>query len=316
MTTRAEQSIGASGTAAPKRRKLSRGQAEALAAFLFIAPDTIGLLVFVAIPMLFSLSLGFFEVNGFGSYKFVGLANYRRMLNDPLFFQSLWVTIQYVIMLVPGLYVVGLGLALLIRRKSRLSGLFRTMFFVPNVVSLVVVALVWQVLLVDRVGFINQLLETIGLPSQSWLGDPTYAMGAVLLITIWFLMGYYMVIFLAGLQEIPRDYYDAAKIDGANAWETFTRITLPLLRPTSFFVLLVSTVSAVAGGQGFDLIYVMTKGGPANSTQLGIFYIYMQAFQFNDYGYASAMASVLVLILLLLTVILFALTKGGRFHAT
>jgi multiple sugar transport system permease protein len=123
-----------------------------------------------------------------------------------------------------------------------------------------------------------------------------------------------MILFLAGLQEIPQEYYDAARIDGAGAWATFTRITLPMLQPTSFFVLLVSTVSAVAGSQGFDLIYVMTKGGPANSTSLVIFYIYQQAFQFNNYGYAAAMASVLVLILLVITIILFIATKGGRFH--
>jgi multiple sugar transport system permease protein len=119
---------------------------------------------------------------------------------------------------------------------------------------------------------------------------------------------------LSGLQEIPREYYDAARIDGAGPWAMFTKITLPLLRPTSFFVLLVSTVSAVAGGQAFDLIYVMTKGGPDNSTSLAVFYIYEQAFQFNNYGYAAAMASFLVIILLLITVALFALTRGGRFH--
>jgi multiple sugar transport system permease protein len=136
-----------------------------------------------------------------------------------------------------------------------------------------------------------------------------------LFVTIWFLMGYYMIIFLSGLQEIPREYYEAARIDGASPWAMFTKITLPLLRRTSFFVLLVSIVSAIAGSQGFDLIYVMTKGGPDNSTSLAVFYIYEQAFQFNDYGYAAAMASFLVLILLVMTVALFAVTRGGRFEA-
>jgi multiple sugar transport system permease protein len=126
-------------------------------------------------------------------------------------------------------------------------------------------------------------------------------------------MGYYMIIFLAGLQEIPREYYEAARIDGASPWDTFTAITLPLLKPTSFFVLLVSTVSAVAGLQGFDLVYVMTKGGPANSTNLIVYYIYQQAFQFSHYGYAAAMASFLVVVLLILTGLLFVATKGGRF---
>ena len=184
----------------------------------------------------------------------------------------------------------------------------------PYVVSLVVVALIWKVLLIDKIGFINRMLELVGLQGRSWLGDPNFALGAVLVVTIWFLMGYYMIIFLSGLQEIPREYYEAAKIDGAKSWTMFTKITLPLLRPTSFFVILVSTVAAVSGSSAFDLIYVMTNGGPANSTSLAVFYIYEQAFKFNNYGYAAAMASSVVVILLAITVVLFALTRGGRFH--
>jgi multiple sugar transport system permease protein len=292
----------------------TRSRKEALAAWLFILPDCIGLLVFVAIPMVLALSLGFFSVNGFGAYKFVGLANYNRMLRDPLFIKSLGVTIVYVICLVPGLYISGLGLALLVRQRIPLIGLWRSLFFMPYVVSLVVVALIWKVILIEKIGFINRMLELVGLPGRAWLGDPKLALGAVLAVTIWFLMGYYMVIFLSGLQEIPREYYEAARIDGASSWNMFTHITLPLLQPTSFFVLLVSTVSAVSGSQAFDLIYVMTNGGPANSTSLAVFYIYQQAFKFNNYGYAAAMASVVVVVLLLLTVLLFALTRGGRFH--
>jgi multiple sugar transport system permease protein len=171
-------------------------------------------------------------------------------------------------------------------------------------------------MLVDKVGFVNRLFEFFGLSGYSWLGDPNITLYSILFVTVWFLMGYYMIIFLSGLQEIPREYYDAARIDGAGPLATFFRITLPLLRPTSFFVLLVSLVSAVAGSQAFDLIYIMTRGGPANSTSLVIFYIYQQAFQYNNYGYAAAMASFLVLILLIVTSILFAVTKGGRFHFT
>ncbi|MBV9875112.1 MAG: sugar ABC transporter permease [Verrucomicrobia bacterium] len=298
------------------RPRLKRSQREALAAYLFILPDALGLAIFVALPMLFSLSLGFFSVNGFGGFKFVGLANYQRMLIDPLFRQSLWVTFVYVLILVPALYVTGLGLALLVNQRIPFIGFFRSMFFVPNVVSLVVVALTWQVMLVDKVGFVNRLFEFFGLSGYSWLGDPSITLYSILFVTVWFLMGYYMIIFLSGLQEIPREYYDAARIDGAGPLATFFRITLPLLRPTSFFVLLVSLVSAVAGSQAFDLIYIMTRGGPANSTSLVIFYIYQQAFQYNNYGYAAAMASFLVLILLIVTCILFAVTKGGRFHFT
>ncbi len=292
----------------------TRSRKEAFAAWLFILPDFIGLLIFVAAPMALSLSLGFFSVDGFGGYKFIGLANYNRMFHDPLFLKSIGVTIVYVVFLVPGLYVSGLGLALLVRQKIPWVGVWRSLFFMPYVISLVVIALIWKVLLIDKVGFVNQMLELVGLQGRSWLGDPNFALGAVLVVTVWFLMGYYMIIFLSGLQEIPREYYEAARIDGANSWAMFTKITLPLLRPTSFFVILVSTVGAVSGSSAFDLIYIMTNGGPANSTSLAVFYIYEQAFKFNNYGYAAAMASTLVLILLAITVALFALTRGGRFH--
>ena len=292
---------------------LSIKHREWIAGYLFILPDALGLLVFVGGPMLLSLSLGFFEVDGFGGYAFVGLANYRRMFVDPLFLQSLRVTLAYVALLVPALYIVGLGLALLVQRTSRLNGLYRSLLFLPQTVSLVVVALVWQFMLVDKIGLISRVASTLGLGGLSFLGDPTIALFAIVFISVWFLMGFYMLIFLGGLQDIPKEYYEAAKIDGAGPVKSFLHITLPLLKPTSFFVLLVSTVAAVCGSQTFDLIYVMTKGGPANSTSLAIYYIYQQAFLFNEFGYAAALASFLVLILLGLTLILFLLTGGGRF---
>ena len=297
----------------PPRWALSNRARERWAGYLFVAPDAIGLLIFVAGPMILSLSLGFFEVSGFGGYEFVGLANYRRMAADPLFWKSLRVTLVYIVTLVPSLYVVGLGLALLIQRDTRFNGVVRSLLFMPQTVSLVVVALVWQVLLVDKIGVVNQALLTVGLPSLSWLGDPRFALYAVTAISVWFLMGFYMLIFHGGLQDIPREYYEAARIDGATPVQAFFKITLPLLQPTSFFVLLVSTVAAVCGSQSFDLIYVMTRGGPANSSSLAIFYIYQQAFLFNEYGYAAAMASVLVVFLMAITVLMFLLTRGGRF---
>jgi multiple sugar transport system permease protein len=298
----------------PRRSRLSRKHREWIAAYLFLLPDLLGLFVFLGVPMVLALSLGFFEVTGFGDYTYIGLANYRQMFDDPLFRDSLKVTATYVLVLVPGLYVAGLGLALLVKQKLPLIPIFRGMLFLPYVISLVVIALIWQFMLVDRIGVVNKLLSRLGLQGQSWLGNPDYSLGSLLVVTIWFLMGYNMIIFLAGLQEIPREFYEAARIDGASAWRSFRDITLPLLKPTSFFVLLISTVTAVAGQQGFDLVYVMTQGGPNNSTNLVIFYIYQQAFQFSHYGYAAAMASFLVLVLVVLTGILFAVTKGGRFE--
>ena len=302
------------GSRSTRRVPWSKRRRESVAGYLFIAPDAIGLALFAAFPMLLALGLGFYEVDGFGGYSFVGLANYRRMLLDPLFLQSLRVTLLYVLMLVPSLYVVGLGLALLVQRRSRIAGLLRSLFFLPQMVSLVVVGLIWQVLLVDKIGPVNRFFAGLGLGGLSWLGDPRLALASVVVVSLWFLMGFYMLIFLGGLQDIPTEYYEAARLDGASPARAFFYITLPLLRPTSFFVLLVATVTAVAGGQAFDLIYVMTKGGPANSTELTIYYIYQQAFQYNEFGYAGAMASMLVVILLALTLLLFSVTRGGRFE--
>lgn len=310
----AVESCGQPRSGGDGRKKISRKHREWLAAALFVLPDSIGLLLFVGIPMVLSLGLGFFSVSGFGAVQFAGLENYRRMFSDPLFFESVRVTVSYVVMFVSGVFVCSLGLALLIRQKIPFVGVFRSMFFLPHVVSLVVIGLAWQFMLIEGRGVVNQILDTIGIGGRSWLGDPNLALFTVVAISIWFFMGYYMVIFLAGLQDIPQEYYDAAKVDGANAWKTFWNITWPLLKPTSFFVLLVATVTGVAGLQAFDLIYVMTGGGPANSTSLGIFYIYQQAFQFNDYGYAAAMASFLVFILLAATAAMFVVTKGGRFE--
>lgn len=296
------------------QRGLSRKHREWIAAFLFLLPDTLGLILFLGIPMMISLGLGFFEVDGFGNVTFTGFTNYTTMLSDPQFMNSLRITLLYIFIFVPSLFVCSLFLALLIKQKIPLVGIFRSMFFLPNVVSLVVVGFVWKFLLTDQIGLINQLLQIIGISGNSWLGDPKFALGTILVVTVWFSMGYYMIIFLAGLQEIPQEYYEAAHLDGASHWATFRYVTWPLLKPTSFFVLLVSLVSAVSGAQGFDLIFVMTQGGPANSTSLGIFYIYQQAFQYGHYGYAAAMASFLVVILLIATIIMFAVTKGGRFE--
>jgi multiple sugar transport system permease protein len=298
----------------PARRGLTRKHREWLAALLFVAPDTLGLLIFVAIPMVLALALGFFDISGFGTYSFAGLTNYKRMFTDPLFLNSVWVTVTYVVLFVAGVFVVSLTLALLVKQKLPFVGVFRSMFFLPNVVSLVVIGLVWQFMLVDGRGVVNQFLDVVGLGNFSWLGNPSLALFTVVAVSIWFFMGYYMVIFLAALQDIPQEYYDAARVDGAGTWATFWHVTWPLMKPTSFFVLLVSTITGVAGLQAFDLIYIMTEGGPANKTMLGIFYIYQQAFMFNDYGYAAAMASFLVLVLLAATAAMFVLTRGGRFE--
>ncbi|WP_113358606.1 carbohydrate ABC transporter permease [Rhizobium sp. SYY.PMSO] len=299
-----------------RRKGLSARHGEWIAGYLFVLPDALGLFLFLGVPMLLSLVLSVYEVNGFGGYNFVGAKNYIRMWHDPLFWKGARVTALYALMLVPSLYVTGLGLALLVQQTNRFNAVMRSMFFAPNMVSLVVVALVWQFMVIDKIGVVGQTMSSFGLPAISFLGDPNFALITVVLVSVWFLMGFYMLIFLGGLQDIPKEYYEAAMIDGAGPVERFRYITLPLLKPTSFFVFMVSMVAAVAGAQAFDIIYVMTKGGPANSTAVLIVYIYQQAFSFGAFGYAAAMSSVLVVALMVVTAIFFGVTRGGRFdHA-
>lgn len=294
--------------------RLSTTQREWLAGYLFVLPDAAGLTLFIGVPATMALFVSVYSFDAFGSFTFVGTAHYRRMLIDPLFWKSLRVTVVFAVTLVPLLYGAGLGLALLVQRTNRYNAIMRSMLFAPHMVSLVVIGLVWQLIVVDKIGFLPQMLAALGLEPISFLGDPRFALLTVTLVCTWFLMGFYMLVFLGGLHDIPQEYYEAAELDGAGPLARFWHVTLPLLRPTSFFVLLVSTVSAVAGGHVFDLVYVMTRGGPANATSLLITYIYQQAFQFGDFGYASALSAVLIAGLAAISALFFAVTRGGRFQ--
>lgn len=304
----------ASGGAWPAGRA-GRRRREALAGYAFVAPDLLGLLVFVALPMVLALGVSVYEVDGFGGYTFVGLDNFRAMAEDDQLWQSMRVTAIYVVAFVPLCFVVSLGLALLVRDHFPGIGAVRMALFAPHVISLVVVGVVWQFLLIDKQGAVPALLRPVGLGDVSLLGSPGLALGTLVAVTVWFFMGYQMLIFLGGLKDIPAEYTDAAMIDGAGPWQRFRHVTWPLLRPTSFFVLVNATVGAVTGLQAFDLVYVLTKGGPANSTSTVVFYIYQQAFGFNHYGYAAALTTVVVGFLVLATGVMFAATRGGRFHA-
>lgn len=298
----------------PGTSRISAKHREWLAGYLFVLPDAAGLMLFIGLPAAMALFVSIYSFDAFGSFTYVGAAHYRRMLLDPLFWKSLRVTAVFAAVLVPLLYVAGLGLALLVQRTNRYNAIMRSMLFAPQMVSLVVIGLVWQLLLVDKIGSVPQMLAAVGVEAVSFLGDPRFALMTVVLVCMWFLMGFYMLVFLGGLHDIPKEYYEAAQLDGAGPVARFWYITLPLLRPTSFFVLLVATVSAVAGAHAFDLVYVMTRGGPANSTLLLISYIYQQAFQFGDFGYASAMSAVLVAALGALSALFFLITRGGRFQ--
>ncbi|MEA2255039.1 MAG: multiple sugar transport system permease protein [Solirubrobacteraceae bacterium] len=288
---------------------------EALAGWAFLAPSALGTGLFVLVPMLLAFALSFTSANGFGQYPWVGLANYERLFHDPLFINSIKVTLLFVVGFVPGVYLLGLVMALIVHGTIPLRAFFRVAFFAPYTISLVVVGLVWRYMLADRVGVVGSVLDQIGIDAPSFLGSPSFALWVVVAASVWFFVGYYMVILLGGLQEIPQDVIDAARLDGAGTWRMVTSIVLPMLRPTTFFALVLATISGLAGLQSFDLIYVMTQGGPANATSLGIYYVYEQAFKSSQFGYAAAMATWYALVLILLTGLAFKLTKGGRFDA-
>lgn len=287
-------------TASEKRARwwrTRRGE-ERLVGYAFLLPDVLGLAIFVGVPIAGAFYISFHDWSGIGDRTFAGVENYRTLFRDPFFLESLRITALYTFTFVPLLFVLSLALALLVNQGLKLTGFFRSAYFVPFMVSLVVAAIVWQFILQERAGILNAILETIGIDAQPWLGSTRLALVSVIVVTLWQGVGYSMIIFLAGLQDIPRDYYEAATIDGANAWQRFRRITLPLLKPTSVFVLVITFISAL---QLFDPIFVLTDGGPANATTTTVFYIYETAFEFLQLGYASTLSVALFLIILVFT---------------
>jgi ABC-type sugar transport system permease subunit len=229
---------------------------------------------------------------------FVGFDNYRRLLSAPDIHQALINTVLYAAGTVPLSAVLGLAVALLLNRPLRARGLFRTAFFAPTVTSTVAMSAVWLWIYDPQVGLMNAFLRAFGLPALGWLNDPRTALLALVIMSTWNGLGYDMVLFLGGLQGIPPELEDAAAIDGATRAQTFWRVTLPLLAPTTLFVLIITTVSAI---QVFTQVSVMTQGGPAGATNVLVFSLYQHAFQTFEMGYASALAWIVFLILLVLT---------------
>jgi multiple sugar transport system permease protein len=271
-----------------------RGQ-QWLVGYGFLLPDVIGLAVFVGLPIVGAFYISFHDWTGIGAREFSGLDNYETLIGDQAFLHSLKITAIYTFSFVPLLFVLSLALALLVNQGLAVTGLLRSAFFAPFMVSLVVASVLWGFMFQDPAGAVNAILGLFGVDPQPWLGSTDLALVAVIVVTLWQAVGYSMIIFLAGLQDIPRVYYEAARIDGAGAWQRFRFITLPLLKPTSVFVLIISFIGAF---QLFDPIFVMTKGGPADATTTTVYYIYQQAFEFLQLGYASSLSVVLFAIIL------------------
>ncbi|WP_182882440.1 MULTISPECIES: carbohydrate ABC transporter permease [unclassified Microbispora] len=273
----------------------------------FILPNFLGFALFTLIPMLAAFALAFLKWDSYNTPEWVGLENFRRLLRDENFYVALRNTLYYAVGHIPLTLAAALGLAVALDRKLRGVQFFRTAAFFPYITSLVAVAVVWSMLFNPTAGPVNQLLHALGIDDPPrWMASTDWAMPAVIVTSVWRDMGYYMVLFLAGLQTIPKEYYEAARVDGANAWERFWRITLPCLRPTTFFVVVMLTIQSF---KVLDLIVVMTDGGPGRSTLVLAQLIYREGITEGRFGYSSAIALVLFVIVLTVTVVQFRLNE-------
>jgi multiple sugar transport system permease protein len=286
--------------------RFTASRREAITFYLTISPWLIGFVAFTLVPMAISLYLGFTRWDLFSSPRWVGLENYARMTGDELFWQAIKVTTIYTLAYVPAEMIGGLSLALLVNQKVRGIGGFRTIFYLPSVLAGVAYVVLWMWIFNPQGGLLNTLLAYVGIQGPRWLIDPDWALPSLLLMTFWG-WGRAMVIYLAGLQGVPPELYEAAAIDGAGDWAKLWRITIPMITPTILFTLILSVISTF---QTFTSAFVATNGGPLDSTLFYVLYIYRQAFQFFRMGYAAAMAWVLFLIVLALTLILF---RSGQF---
>ncbi|QMV04106.1 ABC transporter permease subunit [Devosia sp. D6-9] len=274
-------------------------RAEERAAWLFLAPSLVLFLAFTVVPVISAFIISFTEWNLFNAVNFVGFGNYVGLLHDEIFLKVLGNTGYFVLVSVPIQIAIALLCALALNRGVRGQTFFRVVYFLPVVTSTVAAALVWSWLFNSNFGLINAGLSLVGVTDlPKWMGSTKWAMPAVIIVSIWQNLGYAMVLFLAGLQNIHQEVRDAAELDGATGWDRFWTITLPLLSPTMFFVLIISIIGSF---QVFELVFVMTKAGPANATNTLVYYIYQNGFQFYQMGYASAAAMILFLIVLVFT---------------
>ncbi len=291
-----------------KIRKLSKKELKKnLIAYSFILPNFLGFAIFTLIPMIFALALSFLNWDGSNAITFAGLDNFKNLFHDSTFKISIVNTIYYAVGTVPLTLAASLGIAILLNKKIFARNFFRTVFFFPYVASLIAVAVVWNMIFNPSMGIVNSFLTSIGIANPpGWTSSTVWAMPVIIFVSIWKNMGYYMVIYLAALQGIPAELYEAASLDGATAWQKFKNVTLPMLTPTTFFVSIMLTIACF---KVFDFVYMMTQGGPGRSTMVLVYHIYNTAFKNFTYGYSSAMSMVLFIIVLIITIIQFRAEK-------
>jgi ABC-type sugar transport system permease subunit len=299
---------GPKGEQRPQRRRRS------VRPYLYIFPTFFFLFFFTHWPILRTFYASLFKWSAAATAKqYVGLANYAQAWNAAVFWEVLGNNLLFAAGTVPLTLALALALALLINHQIRGLAVYRALLFYPTMIPMAAAAMIWLWILTPNYGLLNYYGRSVGLPDVHWLGHPRLALWALVLVGVWKRVGYYMVIYLAGLQVIPDHLYEAAIIEGATAWQRFWRVTFPLVSPTTFFVAVMAVIDAF---QAIDQVYLMTSGGPGNSTNLFIFYIYQNAFRFFDLGYASAVSAILFLILLALTMLAFrTLHRKVHYHA-
>lgn len=273
-----------------------------LTALLFISPALLGIFVFIIIPVICSFSLSFTDWDLLNNIQFVGLSNYKSILSEKYFLQVLSNTFIYTVAVSVLAVIIPLILACILNSKIKGSEFFKATLFIPYITPMIVVALVWQWIFDPNIGLANQILST----NLNWLYDKHLALPVLIIVSVWKLIGYNVIIFLSGLATINQELLESSKIDGANFFQTFKNITIPLLSSTIFFVIVITSISSF---QAFDLIYMMTQGGPENSTTVMVYSIYKYAFQYFEVGKASAVAYILFTIIFFLVLVQWKLRK-------
>lgn len=277
--------------------------------YLLLAPTLIIFGLFLFFPAVNGLWISLTKWDGVNPQKFIGIENYVKLMSDRGFWESFFQTILFTAISVPLVYASALGLAMLLTGERKGNNFFRAVFYWPTMISSIIVGLTWRFLLGEDFGVINYLLTAAGRSPVKWLTNPNYAMGVVIFVTTWSMSGYYMVMFVSGIKAISETYYEAARIDGAGGLAQFRYITLPLLKPTSLLVIVLSTVTII---KTYPLVYALTQGGPAGATKFMVQSIQEIGFQKNQMGYASAMTMILFILLALFTVLQFQINKGGE----
>ncbi len=268
-------------------------------AFLFVLPALINFAIFRYIPIVESLRASLYQYSLLGGYgDFVGLAHYQRMVTDPTFWRSLQATVLFVLYKVPAQIILSLGLAILLSRQTIGTAIVRSAILTPMVTSMIIVSILWAQMYQSQNGLFQSILVTMGLKKIPFLSDVRYALPAISFMMIWKDIGFSFIIFVAGLKGIPETYYEAAIVDGANRWQLFRNITVPLLKPVLMFVIVTQTIFSF---QVFVPVYQMTLGGPLDSTKVIVYYVYQQGFRYQDMGYASAISIVTLVMLLLIS---------------